>query len=224
MNALVLKIIAMVSMFIDHFAVAFPSFFSETGFFVMRCVGRVAFPIFAFLIARGCVYTKDRRRYFLRILLLAVISQVPYTYALHSNRANVLFTLAASIAAIILLENIRLRNHRILSAIFLIPIYFAFPYLDYGWKGVLLIVLLFYIQEPVQTGWFLVFALMLIYNPIQSRAYLFYYLSAVAAIPFLAAYNSRQGYQGKLLQYGFYLLYPLHLAIYSVLKLWFGFT
>ncbi|MBE6906804.1 MAG: hypothetical protein E7476_11080 [Ruminococcaceae bacterium] len=224
MNALALKIIALVSMFIDHFAVAFPSFFSETGFLVMRCVGRVAFPIFAFLIARGCVYTKDRRRYFLRILLLAVISQIPYTYALHSSKANILFTLAASVAAIILLENIRSRNHRILSAVFLIPICFASPYLDYGWKGVLLIVLLYYIQEPVQTGWFLVFALMLIYNPIRSRDYLFYYLSAVVAVPFLVAYNSRQGYKGRVLQYGFYLLYPLHLAVYSLLKLWLGFA
>jgi len=89
---------------------------------------------------------------------------------------------------------------------------------------VLLIVLLYYIQEPVQTGWFLVFALMLIYNPIRSRDYLFYYLSAVVAVPFLVAYNSRQGYKGRVLQYGFYLLYPLHLAVYSLLKLWLGFA
>ena len=224
MNALVLKTIAMASMFIDHFAVAFPSFFSKTGFFVMRCAGRVAFPIFAFLIARGCAYTKNRLRYLLRILLLAVISQIPYTYALHSSKANILFTLAASVAAISLLENIRYRTHWVLSAVFLIPIYFAFPYLDYGWKGVLLIILLYYIHESAQTGWFLVFALMLLYNPIRSRDYLFYYLSAVAAIPLIVSYNSKQGYKGRLLQYGFYLLYPLHLAVYSLLRLWFGFS
>lgn len=224
MNSLVLKIIALISMFIDHFAVAFPSFFSKTEFFVMRCIGRIAFPIFAFLIARGCAYTKNRPRYLLRILLLAGVSQFPYAYALHSSKANILFTLAASVAAIILLENIQSRNYQILAAVFLVLIYFAYPYLDYGWKGVLLIVLLYYVGEPAQTGWFLVFALMLIYNPIRSREYLFYYLSAVAAVPFIVAYNSKQGYKGKLLQYGFYLLYPLHLAVYSLLKLWFGFA
>ena len=76
-----LKLIAMIAMFIDHSVkMLFPQYP------IMRIIGRIAFPIYAYCIAVGCVYTKDMLKYFKRIVLLALVSQPLYAVALaHDN-------------------------------------------------------------------------------------------------------------------------------------------
>ena len=78
-----LKLVAMIAMFIDHAGkMLFPQYP------IMRVIGRMAFPIYAYCIAVGCVYTKDPLKYFKRIVLLALISQPFYAVALgHENAA-----------------------------------------------------------------------------------------------------------------------------------------
>ena len=78
-----LKLIAMIAMLIDHSGkMLFPDYP------VMRVVGRIAFPIYAYCIAIGCVYTHNPLKYLKRIVLLAMISQPFYAVALgHSNSA-----------------------------------------------------------------------------------------------------------------------------------------
>lgn len=78
-----LKLIAMVTMLIDHCGkMLFPQYR------IMRVIGRIAFPIYAYCIAAGCVYTRNPLRYFKRIVLLALISQPFYAVALaHTNQA-----------------------------------------------------------------------------------------------------------------------------------------
>lgn len=89
-----LKVIAVLSMVIDHSAY----YLMEHGtllYEVMRCFGRIAFPVFAFLIAEGFRHTRNRMKYFLRLLGFAVVSEVPW-YLLNGadGTHNVLFTLA----------------------------------------------------------------------------------------------------------------------------------
>lgn len=70
-----LKVIAMISMVIDHVAL----YLMEHGtvlYGTMRCIGRIAFPVFAFLIAEGFIHT--RSRYFFTLLDFAVISEIPW--------------------------------------------------------------------------------------------------------------------------------------------------
>ena len=76
LNGTVLKIIAALFMVIDH---AGYMFFPKVIW--IRKVGRISFPIFAFFIAEGFFYSKDRRRYLLRMLLFAVISELPFDLA-----------------------------------------------------------------------------------------------------------------------------------------------
>ena len=86
---------AMATMLVDHMGyVLFP------WILWLRCVGRIAFPIFAFQIAEGCIRTHDRRRYALRLLLFAVLTEVPFDLAfngqvLYLGYQNVLWTLLA---------------------------------------------------------------------------------------------------------------------------------
>lgn len=71
-----MKVIAMVSMVTDHIALYFLK--DDTFLYgVMRCVGRIAFPVFAFLIAEGFTHTRNRMRYFLTLLGFAAVSELP---------------------------------------------------------------------------------------------------------------------------------------------------
>lgn len=107
-----LKKIALVSMAIDHTALglieqselASGAAWSLCGT-AMRLVGRVAFPLFAFMIVEGTVHTRDRRRYALRLLLLAIISEIPFNLVaggtwLFPADQNTVFTLLLGLLAI----------------------------------------------------------------------------------------------------------------------------
>lgn len=83
MSAFVLKLIAVVSMLIDHaaYSLFLAGVFTGRGYVYMRAVGRIAFPIFAYMIVNGFEKTHDARRYFSRLTLFAVISQPVYRLA-----------------------------------------------------------------------------------------------------------------------------------------------
>ena len=102
-----LKVIAVLSMVADHCAY----YLMEHSMFlyeVMRCFGRIAFPVFAFLIAEGFQHTRNRMKYFLQLLGFAVISELPW-YLLNGadGTHNVLFTLALGVMALAALEALK---------------------------------------------------------------------------------------------------------------------
>ena len=102
-----LKIIAVLSMVADHGAY----YLMEHGtllYEVMRCFGRIAFPVFAFLIAEGFRHTRNRMKYFLQLLGFAVVSEVPW-YLLNGadGTHNVLFTLALGVMALASFEALK---------------------------------------------------------------------------------------------------------------------
>ena len=106
LNGTVLKIIAALFMVIDH---AGYMFFPKVIW--IRKVGRISFPIFAFFIAEGFFYSKDRRRYLLRMLLFAVISELPFDLAFFGKwywkYQNVMFSFALAILALMIFEKCR---------------------------------------------------------------------------------------------------------------------
>ena len=74
MTSFTLKIIALITMFIDHSGYVFAGNFSFCNF-----IGRIAFPIFAFQISEGYKHTKNLKKYFLRLGIFALISQIPFS-------------------------------------------------------------------------------------------------------------------------------------------------
>jgi hypothetical protein len=110
LNGSAMKVIAMISMVIDHVAL----YLMEHGtvlYGTMRCIGRIAFPVFAFLIAEGFIHTRSRYRYFFTLLGFAVISEIPW-YLLNGadGTHNVMFTLALGVATLMVLENLLQRS------------------------------------------------------------------------------------------------------------------
>ena len=104
MNAFVLKIIACFTMFIDH--VGYIVFDGHSSWF--NYVGRLAFPIFAFQISEGYIHTHDVKKYLLRLILFAFISQIPFLlfHSIINNELglNVIFTLFLGLVAIIIYD------------------------------------------------------------------------------------------------------------------------
>lgn len=104
MTGFILKMFAIVTMTLDHVKYAIPT----TNNFITKYFGRLAFPIFAFLVAEGMIHTKNRKKYLLRMTIFAVISQIPFMLfrSLFSDRfvLNVMFTFLFAIIGIIIFD------------------------------------------------------------------------------------------------------------------------
>ncbi|MBR5421055.1 MAG: TraX protein, partial [Lachnospiraceae bacterium] len=117
-----LKLIAVVTMLIDHTAVFLMqnnttvllrvSGYTLTLYTLMRTIGRISFPIYAFLLAEGYLHTRDVRQYSLNLLLFAILSEIPWnlehtgTY-LYPSSQNVFFTLFLGLAGIWVMDRFR---------------------------------------------------------------------------------------------------------------------
>ena len=104
MSLTILKLIAYITMLIDHVGYA-------TGNIYMRMIGRIAFPIFAYLIASGYVNTKNKKKYALNLLVIGIVSEIPYDLFINSSlfypqSQNVMFTLLFGLFAIMVLDKI----------------------------------------------------------------------------------------------------------------------
>ena len=131
-----LKIIAVLSMMTDHCAYYLMDG-NTWAYEVMRCFGRVAFPVFAFLVAEGFAHTRNRMRYFLSLMLFAVVSEVPW-YLLNGadGTHNVMFTLALGVAALAVFERLQKHGALAIAAILLVALSAEISGLDYGWPGI----------------------------------------------------------------------------------------
>ena len=207
-----LKIIAVLSMVTDHCAYYLLDE-SSVAYEVMRCFGRIAFPVFAFLVAEGFAHTRNRMRYFLSLLLFAVISEVPW-YLLNGadGTHNVMFTLVLGVLALAAFE--RLREHRILCccSILLTAWLAAWLGTDYEWRGVLMIVVFYLLgmvkNMPVTLRRMLqllfAFPLMMHYG----------ITGALFACVVIFLYDGTRGFiHGNVAKYGFYAFYPAHLFL-----------
>lgn len=208
-----LKVIALISMVIDHVAL----YLMEHGtvlYETMRCIGRIAFPVFAFLIAEGFIHTRSRYRYFFTLLGFAVISEIPW-YLLNGadGTYNVMFTLALGLATLMVLENL-LQRSLVLGFLWTLGMAGLASWLgvDYEWRGILIIVASYLFNGYGHSftysrdmQFFCTFALMMYYGVI----------GAVMACMFLYLYNGERGFvQGSIAKYGFYAFYPAHFILF----------
>lgn len=142
-----LKVIALVSMLTDHSAYYLLEH-ETTLYEAMRSFGRIAFPVFAFLIAEGFSHTRNRLRYFLTLLGFAVASEVPWLLLNGADGThNVMFTLALGVGALAIFEKYHQRKFVCFCMIALIAIFATCLGTDYEWRGISLIVICYMMRE-----------------------------------------------------------------------------
>lgn len=210
-----LKLIAAFTMLLDHAGILlFPRLE------ILRILGRIAFPIFAFMIAEGCRYTRNKLRYFLMVFGLGVACQLVYYVTSGDTYLNILLTFSCAILLIYLLQAAgRTQNWKQQfwwSAIFAAGVFLALGMtqiltIDYGFWGIMTPVFAAFSQGKGKTGSklpVLMTAVGLIFFGADLGGVQHY---ALLAIPLLLLYNGQRGKAN--LKYFFYIFYPVHLAV-----------
>ncbi len=225
LNSFTLKLIAIICMTIDHIGAVIGTKYVDgklylSGAFkadfyrILRDIGRIAFPIFCYLIVEGYYHTSNVWKYTLRLFIFALISQIPFSLATHKtpfnfSSLNVFFTLCMGLLCVILFpiksESRHTPAQTAFSFISIIGISALSVLLntDYSIFGILLI-LIFYIfrGEPVKIFIAMLICIVLFENPQE--------LFALISIIPIALHNGKKGPSVK---YAFYVYYPLHLTI-----------
>lgn len=210
-----LKLIAAFTMLLDHAGILlFPRLK------ILRILGRIAFPIFAFMIAEGCRYTRHKLRYFLMVFGLGVACQLVYYVTSGDTYLNILLTFSCAILLIYLMQAAgRTQNWKqqfLWSAIFAAGIFLALGMtqvltIDYGFWGIMTPVFAAFSLGKGKTGSklpVLMTAVGLVLLGADLGGIQHY---ALLAIPLLLLYNGQRGKAN--LKYFFYIFYPVHLAV-----------
>jgi hypothetical protein len=228
MSSFQIKILAIFLMIVDHIGLFF-----FPNLIIFRVIGRLSFPLFAFLIANGAIYTKNINSYLKRLFIFALISQIPFYFA---NNAigqewylNVLFTLFLGLFAIKIIKETK--DKRIWLLAVLLMCFFAIVFkTDYQAEGVLSIVLFYLFFNNLRFMalsqillLFLSPTIVLIFNSYSSPKsipILPVYFSALGlfSLIFISFYNKKEGKKAK---YLFYVFYPLQYVVFLMLKFFF---
>ena len=217
-----LKIVAMVSMLCDHVGLLF---FPEVDIF--RIIGRIAFPIFAYMIAEGCRYTKNRAKYLCLIAGMGIVFQFVYLVAMDSLYQGILITFSLAIITIYAIDGI-LKSKKlwtglasVASLAFVVFFVFVLPILlkgtdfdlDYGLWGILLPVAIYYLPNRLwrTVGMAVLLLARAIHYTVFPIALGPLQWFALLSVLFLALYNGERG-KAKM-KYVFYIFYPAHLVI-----------
>lgn len=209
LNGAVLKIIAMITMTFDHVGLILLDDYRP-----FRIIGRLAFPIFAYLIAEGCFYTRHKKRHFLEVLLVALVCQIGYFVAEGDMYLNVLFTFSLSIPLVYLL--LAVKNKKAPAALFLGAVAVTVAlcvllervgvYFDYGYAGVLLPVFAALGNKRQEKLALTALGLLLLALIMQGNQW----WGLMALLP-IALYDGTRGRVRN--KYAFYLFYPLHMIV-----------
>lgn len=231
-----LHIIAMIFMLCDHlWGTLFPA--QEW----LTCIGRMAFPIFAFMIVEGYSHTSNLKRYMSRMFVFAVIAEIPFNLMIggtifYPYHQNVIWTFLISLFFIIWINKVRQLTN--LLAIGLILIGFAVGFLtmvDYYGVGILTVLMFYYLRDTNQKKWVIricqVFC-MYILNVKMMGGYCYIIsifghsleipqqsIALLALIP-IWLYKGQQGMHNKLFQYFCYTFYPMHMLILVIIRTW----
>lgn len=262
-----LKIIAAVSMTIDHIGgLFFP------GQLYWICIGRLAFPIYCYLIVNGFFYTRSKWKYFTRLVICAFVSQIPFIAMYWYERGSVamlfgadgmfsspgaffrigfadlnsIFTLSIGLIALICLDVARrflaAKGQALLGVVLgCIPAgvliwVCMLLHCDYAVLGVPLMVAFYTAMSIARNDpdgsntkvafWslpLLAIAVYMITRSVQSafpmRQWMYGLCQGLAMIP-IALYQGEPGPRHKAIQYGFYLFYPVHMAVLVSIALW----
>ena len=236
MSSFVLKIVAIITMLIDHSGDMIIRHLS-----IMNVIGRIAFPIFAFQLIVGYKNTSNIKNYIYRLLTFAIISQIPFSFMMYAMgqsilSLNIFFTLTMGVVSLLVYERV---NNKFFKY-FIIGILIILAQLlkmDYGAWGVILILFIYFLcpnkyvsKEPKSRAEKISKYLLFIFGYftlclLNSCRYVgnlptpwIFALALGTFFPiiFMLLFN---GKKGPSLKYFFYLFYPVHIIILDIINL-----
>lgn len=206
----------------------------------LTCIGRVAFPIFAFMIVEGYFHTKNLRKYVKRLLVFAVLSEIPFNLAMGSRifypiHQNVLWSFLISVGLIH--WNEKVKEKQVWKRVFVVIASVCIGYIgglitfvDFYNAGILTVLVFYFFRNKkwwcyvaqLACLWYINFELLGGYS-YEVQAFGETHFIARQGIALLALipiwlYQGKQGYHSKRLQSFYYAFYPLHLLILGILK------
>lgn len=259
MTTFSLKIIAIIAMTVDHFAKIlgqsgllsiFPGMSLSTSYLIinlMEGIGRIAFPLFAFMIAEGASKTHSLPKYIGRLMLFAVISEPIFYYAfsiqtasvegfftglLRLHLTNVFFTLALGVVAIYIYQMLEKKPSKkklliFIPALLFLILFAGYAKCDYGIAGVILIIAFYLAKKKIyKIAVIVVWALGLYIFGQAFNGFGFNWsqVTSYAVIDCICAIIPGiwiwfyNGKRGKPLKWSFYIYYPAHLLIFACLS------
>ncbi len=217
LDGTILKLLAMLSMVFDHVG---DNFIPDQQW--MRIIGRIAMPLFAFAIAEGYLHTRDRKKYLIRMLIMAVLSEIPFDLVLFGKpleftHQNIMFTFAYAIIGLMCYEKIAKEKAFSIPGILVLLLFVISSLLlclDYNMVALAIIFVLYLFRtKPL---WQRTAIAMLVYYVFRNVGV--YRFGLLGFLP-IFLYN---GQRGKGLKWLFYIFYPGHLLLIYLLKTFLG--
>ncbi len=226
----VLKLLACLTMLLDHIAFSFLPVHSPL-YTVLRIIGRMAFPLYCFLLTEGVHHTKSPKKYLLRLVILAVLAEpvfdlMCYRRPWYLGKQSVMVTLLLGASMCVLMK--KLPKYWMKLPV-VIPFFFLAKYAhcDYGTGGILMIAMFMLTRQLPYRALFQVplFGLLCIYMgtwavKLPWRSVPVQWFAVSALIPILL-YNGQKGSNKKWLNRSMNLFYPVHMAIIVIIKAFF---
>lgn len=206
----------------------------------LNCIGRIAFPIFAFLIVEGYFHTSNFRKYVIRLLIFAILSEIPFNLALGSRifypiHQNVLWSFLIALGLIRWNERVKQKglSRRIMTGFLTVMLGYILglvTMVDFYHAGILTVLVFYFFRQKkwwayigqIICLWYINTELLGgIGYDIQLFGRTFFLLRqelALLALVPIWLYRGNQGPHSKFIQYSYYAFYPLHLLILGVLK------
>lgn len=229
-----MHVIAFVTMLIDHIWHT-----DILGYNILNCIGRIAFPIFAFMIAEGFHHTSNRKKYILRMFIFALVSEIPFNLMLYGVifapiYQNVLWTFLIALILMYANEKIDKKDNPMKTSVIMFVtmiiggIFGIMLSSDYGAGGVLTVLIFYYFREKNLMSIIMHLGAMIIINcQMISSPSLFVIgdsfvitrqaLAILALIP-IWLYNGKQGPYNKTIKNIYWLFYPLHMILLVAIK------
>lgn len=227
MSSFLLKIIACFTMLLCHIPFVYPQYSVP-----LMYIGKISFPLYAFLISEGYVHTRNFSKYLTRLIVFGVISQIP-AYLLFVGKSfnglylNIFFTLALGLLGIRIYDKIKSKYISI-PLIILLAVIAELLKFDYGAFGILMIVCFYVFKRNklnmVLSQMFLMFILYMkkmsyyTFSLFNLQYILFQLLFSVISLAIILTYNGKKGKSSGKIKLMFYFFYPVHLIILDLLK------
>ena len=215
MSSFVIKCIACITMFLDHIKYSNPIFCN----FLTEYFGRLSFPIFAFLVTESYRNTSDLKKYYKRLFLFGVVSQIPFmlfrTLVGEWKMLNILFTLLLGLVCINVYDKIS-RKYISIPIVIIIAVIGEIVRVDYGWLGVLTVFLMYLFKER-KIFFSLIYGIAIFTYYYYSAFGIQYVFTRRSILLMLFTWisifiiNKYNGEKGRNIKFFFYWFYPIHM-------------